>query len=535
MTDTAQKVANAFKRIENRLIDSMIRNLSMHRAEEAKEGLNWAQWQAIQLQELERYREENGQLFDGDFEEINRRVEEAIRKEYGKAGTAKEAGILKRIKDRLFPGRAKQDMQGEFFGINRGKVGALIDAVENDFQTAEQALLRRANDVYRQTIFDAQVMAASGMTYEEAVDMATKDFLRKGIDCIEYSNGARHSIEEYAAMAIRTAQKRAYLMGLGQELDEAGIHTVRVNKRTDACPLCVGWLGKVLVDDVYANGTAQEAREAGVPLLSEAMNLGFLHPNCRDVYSIYIPGISRPANPWTKEEIQEIADKYNGDQKLQHAERMAESYGRMAKYSLAPENKRRYAARAEEWKERTDTLKSIDGIPATLEPKDKGGLNIYTTKEIETMSSKAYTIVSSYIGEGSLYSGKTVVTTKIDGPPAWKEWNCDIVTMPSTSMHFLIHEHIHAHSISHYDEAYYRRYRIQEEGAVELLAIEISKREGFITRQSESYKTYVEDLRKKRKRCKQFDSDLDFALELIKQRPEDRDKWIGQIITDSKK
>lgn len=381
---TAEMVAAAFRRIENRLIESMMRNLGRHKAEEAKEGLNWEQWQAIQLQELERYKKEHGSLFDADFEEINKKVEEALRQSYNDAETSKEASLLQRILDKVFPTRShNQGMEGQFFGIDQAQLNAMIDAVENDFTDAEKALLRRANDIYRQTIFDAQIMATAGMTYEEAVDMAVKDFLKKGIDCIEYKNGSRHSIEEYASMAIRTAQKRAYLMGLGKELDKAGIHTVRVNKRTEACPYCVGWLGRVLVDDVYSGGTPLEASEAGVPLLSQAMNMGFLHPNCKDVYSIYIPGVSRPAEPWTKEEIQEIAEQYNADQEKRHAENMAESYERMAKYSLDPTNRERYEVRAKEWEYRAEAIKRKDTISV-------GGVGGVGTEKIECVGEIDY-------------------------------------------------------------------------------------------------------------------------------------------------
>ena len=43
-----------------------------------------------------------------------------------------------------------------------------------------------SEDKYRQIIFNAQVYANTGAgTYEKAVDMATKDFLKAGINCIE--------------------------------------------------------------------------------------------------------------------------------------------------------------------------------------------------------------------------------------------------------------------------------------------------------------------------------------------------------------
>lgn len=39
-------VEEAFRAIENELLNSMMKNLSHHRAEETKEGYNWTSWQA---------------------------------------------------------------------------------------------------------------------------------------------------------------------------------------------------------------------------------------------------------------------------------------------------------------------------------------------------------------------------------------------------------------------------------------------------------------------------------------------------------
>ena len=78
----------------------------------------------------------------------------------------------------------------------------------DDMKKAETAVLRMANDQYRKVIFNAQVYANTGAgTYEKAVDMATKDFLSAGLNCVEYVNGARHTLADYADMAIRTACK----------------------------------------------------------------------------------------------------------------------------------------------------------------------------------------------------------------------------------------------------------------------------------------------------------------------------------------
>ena len=45
-------IREAFEKIEDELINSMMRNFSRHRAEETKEGYNWTQWQAEQLKVL---------------------------------------------------------------------------------------------------------------------------------------------------------------------------------------------------------------------------------------------------------------------------------------------------------------------------------------------------------------------------------------------------------------------------------------------------------------------------------------------------
>lgn len=351
-------LARAFKRIEQELIFSMIRNFEKHKAEELDEGFNWDQWQVVQLRELEKYRRKNLEKFDEDFGEINAQIAELFRMALEDGQTEEEAKILEQILKGVFLGSDNEygEMPTSFFGINNRKLESLIQATTNDMEKAEHAILRRANDLYRRTIYDAQIYAADGGTYEQAVDMATKDFCKKGITSIVYKNGSRHNISEYAEMAIRTGNKRAYLMGEGNMHAKYGVHTVYVKKRPQACPLCLRWTGRVLIDDVYGGGTAEESKRKGIPLLSTAMDLGFLHPNCKDVYSLFIPGVDDETDPWTEEEIRDLADDYNKALKKKRYEREAEEYDMLAKTRLDPDNRRAAEAKARTWSARAAGL-----------------------------------------------------------------------------------------------------------------------------------------------------------------------------------
>ena len=177
--------------------------------------------------------------------------------------------------------------------------------------------------------------------------MATKDFLAAGLTCIEYANGARHTLADYADMALRTASKRAYLQGEGEVRKEWGITTVIVNKRGNPCPKCLPFCGKVMVDDVWSGGSKDgKSPVTGIvyPLMSAAVDAGLYHPRCRDSHTTYFEGISTPpsGSRYTRDELDEIANKYAAEQKKQYAERQAKKYERLAEHSLDPENRRMY-------------------------------------------------------------------------------------------------------------------------------------------------------------------------------------------------
>lgn len=345
-------IGAAFEAVEDELMASMIRNMKRHRIEEVDEEKEWEMWQTLQLKALEKYKKSNAERFQGKFKDINGKIEALLYAAREQGGMEQEMKILRAIKKGFRPPKQRTGSAttvAEFFKVNDRKLDALIKATQNDFQKAETAVLRMANDQYRKIIYNAQVYANTGAgTYEKAVDMATKDFLSRGINSIEYANGARHTIKDYAAMAIQTASKRAYLQGEGEMRKEWGITTVIMNKRGNACPKCLPFVGKVLIDDVWSGG---KASDGPYPLMSSAIAAGLYHPRCKDSHTTYFGGISTPPDSkFTRQEIQEIEDGYRTEQKQQYAKRQADRFGRLAEYSLDEENQEKYRRKERTWK-----------------------------------------------------------------------------------------------------------------------------------------------------------------------------------------
>lgn len=359
-------IGEAFEAIEERLIKSMTRNMARHRVEEIDEEKEWSMWQAEQLKALEQYKKANRKAFKKEFNKINDSISDVINQARELGNMDQEIEILEAIKNGFKPTKAltkNARTVAEFFRLNDRKLDALIKATKQDLQKAEVAMLRMADDQYRKIIFNAQVYANTGAaTYEQAVDMASKDFLSAGINCIEYKNGARVNIASYVRMALQTASKRAYFTGEGEKRREWGISTVIMNKRGAACPKCLPFVGKILIDDVWSGGKASDGL---YPLMSNAIAKGLYHPRCKDSHTTYFEGITTPPKAMTQVDIDRLADKYREEQQIKYAERMVQKYKALKEGSLDPENTKKYGTKMQEWINKlgkTDKSKNLTSL-----------------------------------------------------------------------------------------------------------------------------------------------------------------------------
>ena len=339
-------ISSIYAEMEIDLAKSMKRNLKGHEIEEIKEGFKWEQWQKAKLRDIKKFQKRNKKIIKKYQKLIDGEVETLFDNTY-KSSSEKSESLFTRLKGKIKGIFSREPQEEDFFKANEDKVFNLIKSVKGDLHNANSAALRQMDDVYRKTLFKANMYVAKGAsTVNQAVDMATKDFLSQGIRCIEYKNGRRVDITSYSEMAIRTANQRVTLMADGAVRDKHGIHTVLAPAHGNTCPLCLVWQGKVLIDDVYSSG---KAREGKYPLLSTAMKEGFLHPNCRHHPATFIPGINSMPKEQTEEEKQEALNKYNAEQKQRYYERKIRKYKRLEAGSCDERNSEKYKQKVSEY------------------------------------------------------------------------------------------------------------------------------------------------------------------------------------------
>lgn len=424
-------IGEVFQRIEEEMIASMSRNLKRHLSTEHAEGLNYSMWQAEQLAALNNYRKNNQKKFSKYFSTINSQIDDVLRKAYATGEMDQEIRILEAIKKgfKIYDRSAEKTLRGNFFKINERKLNALIEATQKDMATAETAMLRRADDEYRKILFNAEAYYNTGVgTLPQAVDMATKDFLSRGISCIEYANGAMVGIDTYARMAIRTAQTRAYLQGESVKRDEWGINTVIVNKRGVACPRCLRYTGKVFYDDVW--GHSPVPSPAKYPKLSTAIAGGLYHPNCKDIHTTYFEGVSAPPEPMTQEEKDEANRVYALEQRQRYNERQIRKYKRLHAGSTDPENAQKYGDKLKYWQNEQkkhieangDVLRSRPELEKVFQmPDDFMGGNGGSAEAVSGLKANTSTMESGLLSSGIKRIGTNDVDLDQIKSPAFRK------------------------------------------------------------------------------------------------------------------
>lgn len=341
MANEEYDIEEAFRVIEDELLESLKRRLEKGIPADITQE-DYEAWQAVQLQALQKYRYADSEHFKKKFTQLNSKVEALLKMTANTARLTTVTAILNNITG----AKPKHQIDSELMVINRRKLDALINATTSDLEKAEWATLRMVDDQYRKIIYNSQVYLNTGSgSLRQAIDMAAHDFISSGINSIQYKNGARVNIASYSEMALRTANKRAALQGAAYARDEYGLNLVIINYRGTFCSKCSKFVGRVCIDNVYGGGQPDGKH----PLLSEFIDGGLYHPNCKDSHSTYYEGITQKPKRPTPEELKRAEEVYQLEQRQRYNERQIRKYKRLEQDQLDPNNITKAAQKRKEW------------------------------------------------------------------------------------------------------------------------------------------------------------------------------------------
>ncbi len=336
-------IAKIFEEIELRLISSLKRNLKRHKAEEQRYGFEWSAWQAEKLKNMESFRRENLDIMNEYVDVIDDQTRQLMTEQFQEGQQQAQRSAQELSDEPITPIPDKH-----FFGVNEKKMAKLMEDVTTLEKTAETAALRMTDDIYRQTLNRVQLAMGTGsMTLNEAIDLATKDFLDKGINCIVYADGKRVNIADYVRMALRTTSTRAALQGAAKRFAELGYDTVLVSQYGGCSKTCEPWQGQVYIDDVFTVWEGEKDEFQGKSnycgewfwLLSYAVKNGLFHPNCRHTMTQYIHGRTQIPEQIPAEKIKE---QRKLEQKQRAMERKIRKLKRFAAGTLDPDTAKAY-------------------------------------------------------------------------------------------------------------------------------------------------------------------------------------------------
>ena len=325
---TWNDIAKLFEQIEILLIKSLKQNFADHKSWENSEGFKWPAWQSEKLRNMRAYRKQNEMIMQTYTDQIDAETEKMLQEQYKEGIDSVNIDYEYLTSDKP----AVAVTERSFFGISNQRLDNLIQDMQTIEQRSEGAALRMVDDTYRKTVHQAELAMATGaVTLPKAIDMATKDFLTTGINCIEYKDGRRVNIADYVQMALRTAATRSYLQGAAQRRKEIGIDTVLVSQYGACSKTCLPWQGRVYIDDVWGDDWHGERRgDEGLssngkwyPLLSVAVANGLFHPNCRHTLTTWIEGISTLPKPLDVEKVKRNAALERNQRALEREVRKA--------------------------------------------------------------------------------------------------------------------------------------------------------------------------------------------------------------------
>lgn len=383
---------------------------------------------------------------------------------------------------------------------------------------------------------------------ETAIRFAVKDLARRGVGAITYPTGHVDTIEVAVRRAVITGVNSTGGKIVEARREQMGANLVEVTAHGGARPEHAVWQGGIYWTVEPDPDYPQNFYDA----CGYGNGAGIYGWNCSHSHHVYFKGMPRAYTQEMLDRMEAKRYEYNG-KKLTEAEaqsrqryherqirRWKREQQAMQAAGLSTEEA---AAKVAHWQNtqrdfiRQTGLKRQYGREQVAKMgfhlSDRSG-GIVSSVSFPKMSDdpiessrRIDAFLGHFVKRSSKWSGKTIIddaTCMKEGIEGKKVWSCDIILRSGAQLKTGIHEHLHARSGSHYGPNEYLKYVFIEEGSVEFLSQELCKAYGI--KYAGSYEEYVNGLRKIHSILGEYESDLDFALELFDQPMVDRLEWL---------
>lgn len=353
-------------------------------------------------------------------------------------------------------------------------------------------------DAYKEACdFAFSKVVTGAQDYNSAIREATKNLTEKGIVTIDYDSGVHTSLE--------AAVRRNIMGGLGlmqeqisrQNHDDLGCDGWEISAHSASAPDHEPIQGKQYSDAAFEKLNNSLVRRIGTL-------------NCGHAAFPIIMGVNSPQ--YTDAELEEMRQdnekgvnyegrhytQYEATQRQRQLERsIRKQKRRILAAEQNPNDKERlqqaqikYQVLDQEYKR----FSKAAGLRLQHERMEMAGFGakqardsentVQSTEEdvfknkkmdLSEMSKKVDEELGKHCSRPSKWSGKTVVKPRdaMVGVAGRKEWSCDITLREDAGVKTVVHEHLHARSVSYYDRETYLAFQRVEEGTVELFAQEI--------------------------------------------------------------
>lgn len=354
---------------------------------------------------------------------------------------------------------------------------------------------RELTQAYNQACdFAFQKVSTGAQDYMSAIREATRNLAEKGIRTIDYESGVHTSME--------AAVRRNIMGGLGlmqeqisqQNHEDLGCDGWEISAHGGCAPDHEPIQGKQYSDKEYNNLNNSLVRRIGTlncghaafpiilgvnsPQYTDQELEGFRQQNEEGVtyegkhYTLYEATQRQRKLERTirKQKRRILVDEATGDQdKLQNdqirLQVIKQEYARFSKGTGLPMQHTRMETAG-------FGLKHAAAVKATAEDVFKN-----PSADLEQVSKKVSKALDQYCERKTKWSGITITKPReeMPGVAGRKEWSCDITLREDAGLKTVVHEHLHARSVSYFNPETYKHNQRAEEGAVELFAQEICK------------------------------------------------------------